>query len=128
MGAMRPSPVPTVDVREAARRLREQPAAGVAPLLVDVRERPEFAARRVPGAALIPMSEFAARHAELPRDRGLLVMCAHGQRSFVAAQYLAGAGYGDVASVDGGIVAWHEAGFPTAEGPPRPDEGRLPSD
>ena len=53
-----PGPLPTVDVSEAERRLREDPAR---PLLIDVRELNEFVAVRAPGAVLLPTSTFAAR-------------------------------------------------------------------
>ena len=50
-----PAPIPTIDVAEADRRLREDPAR---PLLLDVREPNEFTAVRAPGAALLPTSAF----------------------------------------------------------------------
>lgn len=90
---MRQPPVPSVDAREAARRLSEPtPAAecapGPLPLLVDVRERGEFAMLRVPGAVLLPLSEFAAGYERLPRDRPLLMLCAAGSRSHMTTEYL----------------------------------------
>ncbi len=118
-------PVPTIDVTEAARRLGEPAADGSPPLLVDVREKDEFATVRVPGAVLVPLSEFAAHFASLPQDRPLLVMCAAGRRSIVAAAHLRAHGYSDVTNVDGGIIAWQKAGQPTAQGAPRPGEGEL---
>ena len=55
---MSPGPaIPTIDVAEAERRLREDPAS---PLLVDVREANEFEDVRAPGAVLVPMSARAA--------------------------------------------------------------------
>ena len=77
-----PGAIPAVDAAEAADRLSRADAPK--PLLVDVRETDEFRDVRVEGAALIPMSSFAERHAELPKDRPLLVMCAGGTRSAAA--------------------------------------------
>jgi len=37
-------------------------------LFVDVREPEEFAQVRIEGAALIPLSEFAGRMGEIPKD------------------------------------------------------------
>ena len=66
---MPPAGLPTIDASDAAAgRGRRRPAA---PLIVDVRERDEFVADRAHGAVLVPMSEFAARHEELPKDRPL---------------------------------------------------------
>ena len=57
----------------------------------------------------MPMSTFAERHAELPKDRPLLVMCAGGTRSAAATGFLLRSGWTDVANVDGGITAWQRA-------------------
>ncbi len=113
--------IPTVDVQEAHRRL----AAPVAPLLVDVRERDEYTAMRVPGAVLLPTSQFATGYRQLPTDRPLLIMCAVGGRSARVTEALLGAGWTDVANVTGGINAWFAAGLPTRSGPPDPGEGDL---
>ena len=80
-----PPPVPTIDVREAERRLREDPAR---PLLVDVREQVEFAEVRAPGAVLVPTSSFMTRQGDLPTDRPLLVICHIGGRSAAVTAYL----------------------------------------
>ena len=60
-----PPPIPTIDVTEAERRLREDPAR---PVLLDVREPSEFASVRAPGAFLVPTSAFMDRIADLPTD------------------------------------------------------------
>ena len=65
-----PGQVPTVDVAEADRRLRDDPDR---PVLLDVREADEFAAVRAPGALLIPISTFQARLGDVPADRPMLV-------------------------------------------------------
>jgi rhodanese-related sulfurtransferase len=118
-----PDKPPSVDVIEANRRLT---SATPAPLLVDVREPYEFANVRVAGAALMPMSTFAAQFRELPADRPLLVMCAVGGRSAVATAHLLATGYPDVLNVAGGIVDWERAGLPVRRGTPTADEGALP--
>ncbi len=115
-----PGPLPSVDVAEAARRLRDDPTA----ILLDVRERDEFAEVRTPGAALVPMSELTARVGELP-DRPLLVICHSGSRSLAVTSYLRQLGH-DATNVAGGMVAWANAGLPIASGRPEPGEGELP--
>jgi len=121
-----PGAVPAVDVSEAADRLGGGAEAGNDPLLVDVREMDEFRDVRIEGAALVPMSQFALRHGELPKDRPLLVMCAGGTRSAAATAFLLRSGWTDVANVDGGITAWQRAGLPVKTGTPEPGEGDLP--
>lgn len=121
---MNPGPsLPSVDVHEAERRLREDPAA---PLLVDVREPGEFATVRAPGAVLVPTSTFAARVGELPTDRPLLVVCHVGGRSAAVVGFLQRAGRTDATNVDGGMEAWERAGLPVVRGPVGPGEGQLP--
>ena len=117
------SPLPSVDVVEAERRLREDPAR---PLLVDVREMNEFLAVRAPGAALLPMSSFAERVASLPPDRPLLVVCHLGSRSAAVVGFLQRAGRTDATNVDGGMDAWERAGLPVTHGPLAEGEGDLP--
>lgn len=116
-------PIPTIDVMEADRRLREDADA---PLLLDVREMGEFLEVRAPGAALVPTSAFMNRVGELPADRPLLVVCHVGGRSAAVAGYLIRAGRTDVVNVAGGMDAWEKAGLPVQRGPLAPGEGDLP--
>ncbi len=116
--------LPAIDVGEAARRLREDPAR---PLLLDVREPNEFAEVRAPGAVLLPTSAFAARLDELPPDRPLLVICRVGGRSAAVTGFLARTGRADVVNVAGGMDAWQRAGLPVRRGPVEPGEGDLPA-
>lgn len=119
-----PAPIPTIDVAEAERRLREDPDG---PLLLDVREMNEFVEMRAPGAALVPTSSFMSRVGELPADRPLLVVCHMGSRSAAVAGYLIRAGRTDVVNVAGGMDAWEKAGLPVRRGPLDPGEGDMPA-
>lgn len=114
--------LPTIDVAEADRRRRE---GSPSPLIVDVREANEFAAVRLDDVVLLPMSSFAERFAELPKDRPLLVMCAAGARSAAATAHLLRNGYTYVVNVAGGITEWQRAGLPVRKGPVEPGEGDL---
>lgn len=85
-------------------------------LLVDVREPNEFDEVHAQGAHLLPLSEFEARFQELPKDRPLVMICRSGARSARAGQYLLENGYTDVVNLEGGTLAWKDAGLPTEEG------------
>ena len=120
--------IPTIDVTEADRRRREGGGASAGgPLVVDVREPNEFAAVRLERVALVPMSTFATRFEELPRDRPLLLMCAAGSRSAAATAHLIRNGWTDVTNVAGGITEWEKAGLPVVRGPVASGEGDLPT-
>lgn len=118
------TPLPTVDVGEAERRIREDPAQ---PVLLDVREPNEFEAVRAPGALLVPTSSFTSRLDDLPTNRPLLVICRTGVRSAAVTGFLARSGRNDVANVAGGMEAWERAGLPIRRGPIEPGEGELTS-
>jgi len=118
-----PPPIPSIDVTEAERRLREDPDG---PILLDVREANEFSEVRAPGALLVPTSTFMAHVGELPADRPLMVVCHMGGRSAAVAGYLIRAGRTDVVNVAGGMEAWEGAGLPVRRGPVEPGEGTLP--
>jgi rhodanese-related sulfurtransferase len=120
-----PPAIPTIDVIEADRRLREDPDR---PILLDVREAGEFAAVRADGAVLVPTSTFLARVGELPLDRPLLVICHTGGRSANVAGYLMRTGRTDVVNIAGGMDAWERAGLAIRRGPVAPGEGELPAE
>ena len=73
---------------------------------LDVRQPKEYEAGHIPGAKLIPMPDLTKRLDEIDRDKGVIVYCAIGGRSRVAAQMLAGRGFSDVYNLAGGFKAW----------------------
>ena len=115
--------IPTIDVAEAERRLREDPAS---PILLDVREVHEFEEVRAPGAVLVPTSLFMTRVESLPADRPLMVVCHMGGRSAAVAGFLIRSGRTDVVNVGGGMEAWERAGLPVRRGTVEPGEGDMP--
>ena len=85
-------------------------------LLVDVRAPGERAQRRIAGSVSIPLNQLASRVSELPRDRAVIVYCAGGYRSSIAASLLKRAGFGNVSEMAGGITAWDNAHLPIETG------------
>lgn len=75
-------------------------------LVLDVREDWEVATVSVPGARHVPMGMIPAQQATLPRDRPIGVLCHHGMRSAMVADYLRSAGHTRVLNVTGGIDRW----------------------
>lgn len=77
-------------------------------ILLDVRERSEFAAGHVPGAVNIPLGELRARLAELPSERELWVYCGVGQRAYNATRALLQRGH-RVRNLSGGWASYRGA-------------------
>ena len=83
-----------------------------APVLVDVRAPREREQKRIAGSVGIPLSHLGERLAELPADRPLLVYCAGGYRSSIAASLLQRHGFTRVSEIAGGITAWEAGKLP----------------
>jgi rhodanese-related sulfurtransferase len=81
--------------------------------LVDVREPAEFAAERIAGAILHPLSGFDPR--ALPPGP-LVFQCGIGKRSWSALQRHEAAGLPRARHLAGGLAAWKQAGLPTIGG------------
>jgi rhodanese-related sulfurtransferase len=83
-------------------------------MLLDVRESKEFEGGRLPNAVHIPLSQLGDRAGELAKHaaRPVVVYCATGRRSRMAAGPLAKAGFKSVYSLAGGIEAWRKDGLP----------------
>lgn len=101
---------PAESVPSGARDIRPADAAPLVAsgdlLLLDVREDWEVATAAVAGALHVPMSLVPARQTTLPRDRPVAVLCHHGMRSAMVAEYLRSAGHPQVLNVTGGIDRW----------------------
>lgn len=97
---------PRVDVARAGQLI------GRGAMVLDVREPPEFAEGHLPGAVSLPQADVMTRIGEIPRDRGVLVVCQTGARSRNTARFLTGRGYDDIVDLIGGTAAWHDAGEP----------------
>jgi len=76
------------------------------PLLLDVREPSEFAICHIEGSMLMPMRTVPARLFECKRDQAIVVICHHGHRSAMVAQFMEQQGYERVINLSGGVNAW----------------------
>jgi rhodanese-related sulfurtransferase len=113
-------------VAEAKRRVRECSIADVKARLdrgesfhfVDVREDGEFAVDRARGARHIGRGvlERDVEKAIPDKDAPIVLYCGGGFRSALAADNLQKMGYTSVISMDGGMRAWREAGYPVDKG------------
>jgi sulfur-carrier protein adenylyltransferase/sulfurtransferase len=109
-----------IDIDDA-RRMLEQPGT----VLVDVRESDEWRQGHIPQAVGIPRGFLELRIEEKVPDRKapIILQCASGTRSLLAARSLRELGYENVYNLNGGFNAWKDRGLPfTAERVFTPEE------
>ena len=100
-------------IREASiEEARSLLASGAA--LVDVREGDEWEQGHLPGATFIPRGYLEQRiETQVPdKTRPVVLYCAGGTRSALAARTLTELGYAQPVSLAGGFARWKEAGLP----------------
>jgi phage shock protein E len=81
---------------------------------LDIRTPEEFVGGHLADAQLIDFygADFAQRIGELPKDATYVLYCRSGNRSAEAAALMRSQGFQSVYEVDGGILAWAQAGLP----------------
>jgi rhodanese-related sulfurtransferase len=79
--------------------------------LYDVREVREFAAARIPGSTLVPLSAFDPGAIATDSGRKIVFHCKSGVRCGMACEIMRTTGYdGPIYRLGGGIIAWNAAG------------------
>ncbi len=114
--------IPEISVSQA----REELNKGRASLLLDVREPAEWEKGHISGAVLAPRgmlewyadstTPYAKPELTTKRDAHIIIACASGGRSLLAAQMLQLMGYTNVVSMAGGFNEWGKQGFPVENG------------
>src|SRR5215203_1051929 len=97
-------------INEAKTRIKEvTPAEAMADtsenlVYFDCRERQEYNLGHIPGAVFIPRGQMETKvEAIIPRDKKVVIYCASGNRSALAAETMMQMGYTDVASMSDGF-------------------------
>jgi len=85
-------------------------------VLLDVRQPGEWASSHPKTAMHIPLGEVSKRMREIEQDKPVVVICASGNRSAMAATALAKSGFETVYNFSGGMSAWQSAGLPMQSG------------
>ncbi len=108
--------IPEVTVEEVKKKKDKQEDF----VLLDVRDDDEYREGYIPDALHVTrgMLEFSIENYVPDRDKKIIIHCAAGLRSLLAAKSLREMGYTDTASMAGGYRAWTAAGFPTAKDKP----------
>jgi SulP family sulfate permease len=109
--------IPTVEIPQAEVE-RIQPAQlwqelhqAEPPLVLDVREPREYRRGHIPGAELLPLPRLLADPQQVPREKSLVLVCRSGRRSQMAAEWLLACGCNKVRLLEGGTLAWENAGL-----------------
>jgi rhodanese-related sulfurtransferase/glyoxylase-like metal-dependent hydrolase (beta-lactamase superfamily II) len=87
----------------------ESPAA---PVVLDVRNPGEWNDRHIRGSINLPLNHLQERIDEVPRNRRIIVHCAGGYRSSIAASILHQYGITNLSEIAGGLAAWEAAQLP----------------
>lgn len=108
-------PFTRISVQEAKDKLDKGEA-----VMVDVRNPDEYVEVHASGVRLIPVNTILGEVDQIrdfAGDKDVLFICKSGQRSALAAEYVTAAGLDDreLYNVEGGTVAWVEAGLPTGD-------------
>jgi rhodanese-related sulfurtransferase len=83
---------------------------------IDVRTPIEFAEVHVSQAQNIPLDELNPQALPLPKDKAVYLLCRSGGRATKAAEKFATSGFVQPVVVEGGTLAWIEAGLPVTHG------------
>ena len=82
------------------------------PLVIDIRAPRERADKSIRGSMHRPLNTLREGLPDVARDRAIIVHCAGGYRSSMAASLLQRDGFTNVSELAGGITAWEAAGLP----------------
>lgn len=103
--------------RVSAPMVAEELESADPPLVLDIRNPREWAAKHLGGSVNIPLNHLQERIAEIPRNRRIAVHCAGGYRSSIAASILHQHGITNLIEMAGGLAAWEAAKLPVVSEP-----------
>jgi len=102
--------------RVSASMLAEELASRNPPLVLDIRNPPEWNTKHLSDGVNLPLAHLRERIGEVPRSRRIAVHCAGGYRSSIAVSILNQYGITNVIELAGGITAWEAAKLPVITG------------
>jgi rhodanese-related sulfurtransferase len=108
----------TMPARLDVATLREWLADSEAPRLLDVRTPAEFGTAHIPGSYNVPLDLLREHRDELRRhlDQDVVLVCRSGNRAGQAESLLAAVGLPNLHVLEGGVMAWEQAGAPLRRG------------
>lgn len=82
-------------------------------ILIDIRERDEFAREHLPGAHHVPLSGFSAANVPADAAKVAIFHCSSGARTAEAAPQILATAFAEVCQLERGLSGWKNAGLPT---------------
>ncbi|MFN3341251.1 MAG: rhodanese-like domain-containing protein [Flavobacteriales bacterium] len=110
------SPQETFSAEETAKLTKEDV------LLIDVRDADEISEQAfdVKNIINIPLDSLESEMNLIPKNKQVILVCRSGKRSGTALDILKEKGYTNIATMEGGMLAWEEAGLPIVKGEDTP--------
>jgi rhodanese-related sulfurtransferase len=109
--ATRADLVQSID-RVTATALAEDLKSDDPPLVLDVRNPGERVQKFIAGSKHVPLAQLGRQLDDLPQDHRIVIHCAGGYRSAIAASLLQRHGITAVEDLVGGLAAWEKSGLP----------------
>jgi glyoxylase-like metal-dependent hydrolase (beta-lactamase superfamily II)/rhodanese-related sulfurtransferase len=95
--------------RVTAEELAERLSSPEPPVVLDVRSEREYQTKHIAGSLNVPLHRLVERLQEVPRNNNMVIHCAGGYRSSIAASLLRLHDIVDAPDLIGGIAAWEAA-------------------
>jgi len=82
-------------------------------ILIDIRKAESYKAGHIPQARNIPAEDLITKTEKIAKDKPIIVVCDTGRNAQRSVADLRKQGFTDVSVLEGGLVAWAQAGLPT---------------
>jgi len=81
-------------------------------VFVDIRPPVEYEKGHIAQARNVPVDDIETRASSLPKNKPLIVVCNNGRTAARAAAQFKAKGFEKVHTLNGGLIAWQQAGLP----------------
>lgn len=97
-----------INANEVVQQINQRQA-----ILIDIRKAESYKAGHIPQARNIPAEDLISKTEKIAKDKPIIVVCDTGRNAQRSVADLRKQGFTDVSVLEGGLVAWAQAGLPT---------------
>lgn len=97
-----------INANEVVQQINQRQA-----ILIDIRKAESYKAGHIPQARNIPAEDLVTKTEKIAKDKPIIVVCDTGRNAQRSVADLRKQGFTDVSVLEGGLVAWTQAGLPT---------------